>query len=57
MFFLLLLLINIRSSLLRQDDDYLSNNYDENKNCKKEDAIKRLVKEGQCVTVSKGKCK
>ena len=54
MFFLLLLLINIRSSLLRQDDDYLSNNYDENKNCKKEDAIKRLVKEGQCVTVSRG---
>ena len=54
MFFLLLLLINIGGSLLRQDDDYLSNNYDQNKNCKKEDAIKRLRKEGQCVTVSRG---
>ena len=55
MFFLLLLLINIGRSLLRQDDDYLSDKYDGNKNCKKENAIKRLIKEGQCVTVSKGK--
>ena len=38
----------------RSENDYFSENFDENQNCKNQQLVKELKAEGKCVTENKG---
>ena len=38
----------------RSENDYFSENFDENQNCKNQQLVKELKAEGKCATVNKG---
>ena len=40
----------------RSENDYFSENFDENQNCKNQQLVKELKAEGKCATENKGDC-
>ena len=56
-FILLYVLVSLKDSHGRFDEwgsDYFSEDFDDQKNCKDKDLVKKLDKEGKCASTSKG---
>ena len=57
LFILLYVLVSVKDSHGRFDEwgsDYFSEDFDDQKNCKDKDLVRKLDKEGKCASTSKG---